>query len=91
MDVKELAKRHQQNLAIAEKGREESGTPEPKHKQGRGEPNGQSDFDDELHQVYSPFVSCMYIIPYLTVKKQQSLSKVYVKFAAGRIINIDLT
>lgn len=49
MDVKELAKRHQQNLAIAEKGREESGTPEPKHKQGRGEPNGQSDFDDELH------------------------------------------
>jgi len=49
MDVKELAKRHQQNLAIAEKGCEESGAPEPKHKQGRGEPNRQSDFDDELH------------------------------------------
>ena len=49
VDVKELTERHQQNLAIAEKGRKESGTPKPKHKQGRGEPNGQSNFNDEFH------------------------------------------
>lgn len=49
VDVKELTERHQHNLAIAEKGREESGAPEPKHESRRGEPNRQSDFDDELH------------------------------------------
>lgn len=49
MDIKKLTERHQQNLAIAEKGRKEGGAPEPEHKQGRGEPNGQSDFNDELH------------------------------------------
>lgn len=49
MNVKELTKRYQQNLAIAEKGRKESSAPEIEHKQGRGEPNGQSDFDDDFH------------------------------------------
>lgn len=49
VDIKELTKRYSQNLAVAEIGREESDAPEPKHKQGRGEPNRQSDFDNEFH------------------------------------------
>ena len=49
MDVKELTEWHQQNPTIAEKGGEESGAPEIKHKQGRGEPNRQSDFNDDFH------------------------------------------
>ena len=60
VDVKELTEWYQQNFTIAEKGREKSGAPEIEHKQGRGEPNGQSDFDDELHLVCSPFVFCIY-------------------------------
>lgn len=91
MDVKKLTERHQQNLAIAEKGREESRAPEVEHKQGRGEPNRQSDFDDDFHKVYSPFVSCIYIIPYLTVKKQRILCKVCVKLRAGPFLNMKLT
>jgi hypothetical protein len=90
VDVKELTERHQHNLAIAEKGREESRAPEPKHKQGRGKPNGQSDFNDEFHLLCSPFVSCIYIIPYLTVKKQRIFGKVYVKLLAGLSLNIKL-
>ena len=91
MDVKELTKRHQQNLAIAGVGSDESRPPKVEHKQGRGEPNRQSDFEDDLHKVCSPFVSCIYIIPYLTVKKQRISGKVYVKLRAGPFLNIKLT
>ena len=41
--------------------------------------------------VASPLSFSVYIIPYSTVKKQRISGKVYVKFAAGRFINIDLT
>ena len=41
--------------------------------------------------VANPLSFSVYIIPYSTVKKQRIYGKVYVKFAAGRIVNIDLT
>ena len=49
MNIEKMSKRHHYHLAIAEKGRKESGAPKPKHKRGRGEPNRQSNFDDEFH------------------------------------------
>jgi len=91
VDVEKLTERHQQNLAIAGIGGDESRAPEVEHKQGRGEPNRQSDFEDDFHKVCSPFVSCIYIIPYLTVKNQRILCKVCVKLRAGPFLNIKLT
>ena len=41
--------------------------------------------------VANPLSFSVYIIPYSTVKKQRISGKVYVKFVAGRIVNIDLT
>ena len=49
MNIEKGSERHYHHFAIAEKGSKESGAPKPKHKRGRGEPNRQSDFDDEFH------------------------------------------
>jgi len=91
VEIEKLTKRHQENFTIPQTGNE-SVRPKEQHKESRGSPNRDSNIDNELqHFLKSPFVFCIYIIPYSTIKKQRISGKVYVKFAAGRFINIDLT
>lgn len=47
--------------------------------------------DNIVFHVFDLLFFCVYIIPYSAVIKQRICGKVYVKFAAGWFINIDLT
>jgi len=92
VEIEKLTKRHQENFTIPPQSGNESVRPKEQHKQSRGSPDRDSDIDNELqHFLNSPFLFCISIIPYLTVKKQRIYGKVYVKFAAGRFVNLDLT
>lgn len=61
MKVDKLAKREQKNFTFATISRDESINPEEQHEQGRGNPDRDSDIDNELqHFLKSPFLLYIY-------------------------------
>lgn len=64
---------------------------EIKHKQSGNSPNKYAHFKDKIkHYGLLPSFG-IYSIAYLNVIKQHIFGKVYVKFAAGQFVNLDLT
>lgn len=90
VNIEKLPKRKNQNFTFSQTC-DESVRPKEQHKQGRSNPNSDSNFNDEFQHFENPLSFSVYIIPYLTVMKQRICGKVCVNFAAGRFVNLDLT
>ena len=48
VNIEESAKRHQKNFTILPQGGDESVRPKEQHKEGRGSPNRNSNFNNKL-------------------------------------------
>lgn len=88
---KEKAKRHSENFMSFIPNSNERVSPKNEHKQRGRRPNGDSKTDDEVKHGFNLLSFSEYIIAQIGVKMQRILCEVYVKFTAGRFVNIDLT
>lgn len=91
VDVEEKIKWHNKNFMFFFPNRNKRGCPKNEHKQRGRKPNGDSKTDDEVKHGFNLLSFSGYIITQVDVKMQHILYEVYVKFAAGQFVNIDLT
>lgn len=91
MGKEEKTKWHNKNFMSFIPNRNERIDPKNEHKQRGRRPNGDSKTDDEMKHSFNLLSISGYIIAHLIVNKQHIYDEFYVKFAAGRFVNIDLT
>lgn len=91
MNVKKKTNRHNKNFMFSFPNTNHRGGPKNEHKQRGCRPNGDSKANDEVKHGFNLLFFSGYIITQVDVKMQRILCEVYVKFAAGWFVNIDLT
>ena len=91
VDIEKVTNRHKENFTLLLKNCYHCVKPKANHEQRRSSPNRDCENKHKFQHSGYPLSFSVYIIPYSAVMKQRISGKVYVKFAAGWFINLDLT